>query len=63
MGFYSELQIEILELAERGFTPQEITKVINQKYQPRLKSEMPLVTQDEVENVLEDFFSDVRYGS
>lgn len=55
MGFYNSLQIEILELAEDGFTAKKITKMINEKYCPILADSMPLVYQFEIENLLAEY--------
>lgn len=62
MGFYNKLQVEILELAEDGFTAQQITKKINEKYRPILADSMPLVYQNEVEDLLIEYGEEMRYG-
>lgn len=62
MGFYNNLQIEILELAEDGLTAQQITKKINEKYRPILADSLPLVYQFEIENLLAEYGEEMRYG-
>ena len=62
MGFYNKLQVEILELAEDGFTAQQITKKINEKYRPILADGMPLVYQNEIEDLLVEYGEEMRYG-
>lgn len=62
MGFYSELQIEMLELAEDGFTAAQITKQINDKYRPILEDGLALVTLEQVEDFLVEYSEEVRYG-
>jgi len=62
MGFYNKLQVEILELAEDGFTAQQITKMINEKYRPILADGMPLVFESDVEDLLIEYGEEMRYG-